>query len=104
MMVESGYAIAAHLDKNDGLANGHQAVKLAENIVFDVVIGTVNEHLRDALDSELATLQLEAVSVGRKLASILHDILREGGRKEEDLDVLRQHATLFVNNHGPSHR
>lgn len=93
---ESDRTLATHLDENDGLADGHQAVKLAENIVFDVIIGAVNEHLGDALDSELATLQLEAVSVRCKLASIFHDILRECGRKEENLDVLGQHATHLV--------
>lgn len=96
VIVESDYTIATNLDENDGLADGHQAVKLAENIVFDVIIGAVNEHLRDALDSELATLQLEAVSVRRKLAGIFHDILGECSGKEEDLNVLGQHATHLV--------
>lgn len=95
-IVQSDCTIATHLDENDGLTDGHQAVKLAENIVFDVIIGAVNEHLRDALDSELATLQLEAVSVRRKLAGIFHDILGECGGKEEDLDLLGQHATHLV--------
>lgn len=80
----------SYLDENDRLANGHESVELAEHIVLGVVIRAINEHLRDALDSQLAALKLERVRVRSELDSILVDFVRESGGEEKDLDILRE--------------
>lgn len=80
----------AYLDKDDRLADGHETIELAKYIVLGIVVGTVNEHLRNTLDRELATLELQRVRVRRELHRILVDLFGESGGEKKDLDVLRK--------------
>lgn len=93
-MIQTG----TYLDKDDRLADSHQTIEFAQNVIFHVVIRTVNEHLRDALHSKLTALQLEAVRIGSELGGILHDVLREGSREKKHLDMVRQHAAKLISN------
>jgi hypothetical protein len=68
-----------HLDKNDGLADRHEAIELAQNVVFGTTIRTIDEHLRNALDRKLASLELERVRVGSKLLGVFVDTVGESG-------------------------
>lgn len=76
-----------YLNENDRLSNGHETIQPAEDIVFRVIVGAVNEHLRDALDREFRPLEDKAVAAGSKFLRIIMDLGREGGGKEEDLNV-----------------
>lgn len=76
-----------NLDEDHRLTNGHQTVKLAQNVVLGVVVRAVDKHLGDALDGEFGALQLQAVSIGRELLCVILDLLGESSRKEENLDV-----------------
>ena len=51
--------------------------------------GLDTDHLLDTLDGELLDLQGDLIAVGREELCEIQDLLREGGREEDDLSGLR---------------
>ena len=81
-----------YLDKDNRLSDGHETIKFAKHVVFSVVIGTVNKHLRNALDGQFASLEFQGVGIRSELRGVVVNLVREGRGEEKDLDVFGKHS------------
>ncbi len=81
-----------YLDENDRRSNGHETIKLAENLVLLQLVRAIHVHLRDTLNRELGLLELHLIGVGRKFLGIRHDLVGECRGEKKDLDCLREQA------------
>jgi hypothetical protein len=73
-------------DKDDGGANRHKTVKLAENFVLLGFFWAIHVHLGDSLNCEFLLLELQLIGIRCKALGIGHDFVRECRREQENLD------------------
>lgn len=81
--------IGVYLDEDDGRANGHEAIELAENVVLLALIRAVHVHLRNTLDSELGVAKFHLIGIRRIFLGKVHNFVGESRREQKNLSLLR---------------
>ena len=85
--------MSAYLDENDRRTDGQEAVELYEYIILVFIGLAIQVNLFDALDREILMSKCHLIGVLGEVLGVADDMLREGGREEDDLDGLRDHPT-----------
>lgn len=75
-----------YLDKNDRRTNGHEAVKTDQDVVF-FPRAALEIELFDPFDGELFVFEGDLVRIRCKILRVLNYVVRECGRKQNDLRV-----------------
>ena len=82
--------LATGVAENDGLGNGDRLVQIGESVQLPLLLLDSNVKLLNTLQGKLVLLDQNADGVAHELGRDLEDILRHGGREQDDLGGLRQ--------------
>lgn len=75
------------LAENNALSDCQKLVERNENIIFVFLVPAVHVKLPDVVDAQLLFLQLDLVGIWGKFRGECSDMVREGGREEDDLET-----------------
>lgn len=80
-----------YLNEDDGRPDGHQTVEFHQNIVLGLITIAVEVDLFDALHGQVLVLKGHLIGVRCKCLRVGDHVVREGGREQDDLNVLGKH-------------
>lgn len=81
-----------YLDENDRGTDCHQAIELAENVVFVLLAGAIHVHLGNALDGLIARRKRHLNRFRRELIGVAHDLVWESSREQQHLSSAGEEA------------
>lgn len=92
--------MATHATENNTLADGHDVVQGREGVKLGVLVGALEVELRDRVHCNVLLLEEDLVGVRGKKVGKLLDLVGEGGREENVLDLAREHPDCQLKQDG----
>ena len=95
-LVREPVDLPAGVTEDDGLGDGEGVVEVAERVEFPLLLLDRDEVLLQSLERQLVALDQDSNRVGHELGRHVQDVVRKGGRHDDDLRGRGQVAVHIV--------